>query len=61
MTALLYLGDGFGGTEAVGGLAFGGADAAGLALAAGGFASSNSTSKIKVEFGAMSGPTARSP
>src|SRR6266480_4048220 len=40
---------------------FGDGDGAGLGPASAGLTPSNSTSKIKVELGAMSGPRARSP
>src|SRR5207244_6585647 len=52
-----YFGDGFGDGGA-GGEAFGETGGAGVGA---GLASSNSTSKINVELGAISGPTVRSP
>src|SRR5438132_1035011 len=60
VTSPNYFGDGLGGD-----VVFGAACAAGLepcgAGVAGGLTSSSSTSKIRVAFAAMSGPTERSP
>jgi hypothetical protein len=55
-----YLGDGLGGGVVFGEACGAGPEACGAGVG-GGLTSSSSTSKIRVAFGAMSGPTDRSP